>query len=404
MLTLEELQSCLSDAYEHLYDIAYLRMHAISRLALASGDARKDHAWQVHHALLQSLDELNPDGRAPVMSREWRKHRLMRLRYVDGLSPQEVADALAVSRRQYYRIHEEAIQSLAQILFARQPAETQPAAQSSERLETLRAEAGRHTVANDVTVLRDVLNSACALLNERLVSRRVQTRINLPDGLPALKANPKLFRQLLLGLMDYLIERAEDNALLISARSAGNEVTITLNLLQPPPSIDAHSQPSEQLNACEALASVIEVQLTPLMAQAALTGFELRAPAQLLLPAILVVDDNRDTLELYRRYLEPAGYRVLIARHFQDVQDVLAAVQPAAICLDLMLPGHDGWDILQILQGKPEARGIPIIICSVLNQRELALSLGAAGFIEKPFSGESLLTLLDGLLTRSKTA
>ena len=110
--------------------------------------------------------------------------------------------------------------------------------------------------------------------------------------------------------------------------------------------------------------------------------------------AVLVVDDNEDVLELCRRYLAPHGYGVITATTAEEAIDLAAQLQPFAITLDLMLPGQDGWDALQALLNRPDTQRIPVIICSVLKQRELALSLGATAFLEKPVTEQGLLAAL----------
>jgi CheY-like chemotaxis protein len=62
-----------------------------------------------------------------------------------------------------------------------------------------------------------------------------------------------------------------------------------------------------------------------------------------------------------------------------------------------MLPGQDGWDLLQILLNRPETNHIPLIICTVLKQKELALSLGATAFLEKPVTEQALFSTLEAL-------
>jgi CheY-like chemotaxis protein len=59
-----------------------------------------------------------------------------------------------------------------------------------------------------------------------------------------------------------------------------------------------------------------------------------------------------------------------------------------------MMPSQDGWQILQQLKSLREARDIPIIVCSVLRERALALSLGAADFLVKPITQQALLSAL----------
>src|SRR5258707_4904072 len=119
MMNFEDFVAQLTDAYEHLYDLVYLRTHPLTQIfAQGKPGTAKDHAWITHHLLLEVIQELDP-GNAPISSREWRRHRLLNLRYADGLTPQAVADQLAISRRHYYRAHDEAIRAIADILWNR---------------------------------------------------------------------------------------------------------------------------------------------------------------------------------------------------------------------------------------------------------------------------------------------
>ena len=63
--------------------------------------------------------------------------------------------------------------------------------------------------------------------------------------------------------------------------------------------------------------------------------------------------------------------------------------------MDVMLPHIDGWDLLGRLREHPQTHGIPIVVCSILAEEQLALDLGAAAFIRKPVSREGLLATLD---------
>ncbi|MCL6431518.1 MAG: hypothetical protein K6V36_11770, partial [Anaerolineae bacterium] len=110
----------VADAYEHLYDLVYLRSHPLLDLLVPdAGLERKERAWRLHRLLLQVIDELDPGAQAPPFSHEWRRHRLMVLRYMDGVDPQTAADRLAISRRHLYRELDSAIEAIATILWER---------------------------------------------------------------------------------------------------------------------------------------------------------------------------------------------------------------------------------------------------------------------------------------------
>ena len=76
---------------------------------------------------------------------------------------------------------------------------------------------------------------------------------------------------------------------------------------------------------------------------------------------------------------------------------VAEAATPAAILLDVMLPGVDGWELLGRLREHPQMQEVPVIVCTILPQERVALTLGAAAFLRKPVSREALLAALDQL-------
>jgi CheY-like chemotaxis protein len=114
-------------------------------------------------------------------------------------------------------------------------------------------------------------------------------------------------------------------------------------------------------------------------------------------PKVLIVEDNADALQLYRRYLSDSPYRMLAATDGARALESAEAERPAAIVLDVMMPSQDGWEILQLLKANPDTRAIPVVICSVLRERELALALGAIEFLVKPVSRDELLLALERL-------
>jgi CheY-like chemotaxis protein len=82
------------------------------------------------------------------------------------------------------------------------------------------------------------------------------------------------------------------------------------------------------------------------------------------------------------------------ARSGEDGLRTVQQVMPDAILLDLMMPGMDGWELLQRLRTDGDTQDIPVIICSVINDPELAYSLGASKFVPKPVTRETLLEAL----------
>jgi CheY-like chemotaxis protein len=109
---------------------------------------------------------------------------------------------------------------------------------------------------------------------------------------------------------------------------------------------------------------------------------------------ILIIDDNPDVIDLFRRLIDNTIYRVVVATDGTDIDDLTKQVAFDVIFLDIMLPRIDGFEILQTLKSNTTTQHIPVVICSVLDTEELALSLGADAVIAKPPSKSGLDAVL----------
>ena len=111
-------------------------------------------------------------------------------------------------------------------------------------------------------------------------------------------------------------------------------------------------------------------------------------------PLVLVVEDDPPASELLSRQLEHAGFRTEIVRSGADVVSKAAASRPAAITLDILLPGLDGWEVLTRLKHDPATASIPVIVISVVDNPELAIALGAVDYFVKPVPAKELIARL----------
>jgi CheY-like chemotaxis protein len=110
-----------------------------------------------------------------------------------------------------------------------------------------------------------------------------------------------------------------------------------------------------------------------------------------------VVDDNEAVGQAFRRYLAEYRYQVVGAATGTEALQLARELSPAIITLDVMIPGQDGWEILHALKADPVTRHIPVIICSVLEDPDLAQLLGAAGYLQKPIAQADLLGAVERL-------
>ena len=94
---------------------------------------------------------------------------------------------------------------------------------------------------------------------------------------------------------------------------------------------------------------------------------------------VLVVDDDEAVHETVGAMLGREGYRVMHARSGREALTIARAAHPDAITLDVMMPQMDGWSVLTALKADSELADIPVTIVTMLNDRAIALSLGASG-------------------------
>ncbi len=114
-------------------------------------------------------------------------------------------------------------------------------------------------------------------------------------------------------------------------------------------------------------------------------------------PLILVVEDDRANAELLTLHLAQAGYKVAHAFDGEDAIQKAEALRPFAVLLDIMLPKKDGWEVLQSFKSNEATSNIPVLIHSVVDNKELAFVLGAADYLLKPLDKEALLDKINGL-------
>lgn len=116
---------------------------------------------------------------------------------------------------------------------------------------------------------------------------------------------------------------------------------------------------------------------------------------------VLVVEDDRQTLFLYERYLSASGFQTLPARTIEDARRVLRRVVPCAIVLDVMLEGESSWRFLAELKESEATKHIPCMVVTVVDHAHKARALGADEFWLKPIDGDRLIRKLADLSKRS---
>jgi CheY-like chemotaxis protein len=142
--------------------------------------------------------------------------------------------------------------------------------------------------------------------------------------------------------------------------------------------------------------------LTPALAIAddrdALQTGSLGKSSATIIPTILIVEDDPAFARILADMIHRKGYRVLAAANGEDGIELARRYQPTGILLDVILPGADGWTVIDTLKADAATRHIPVHFISAVDETARARDLGAVGFLTKPVTRDAIVGAFDRLL------
>jgi CheY-like chemotaxis protein len=390
----------LKQVLGRLYDFPYLQNHPFATWFSASRQPGVSRSQFIRQIVVEAIEALNPGPRFSPHSIEARGYQILVQRFVEGKSPAEVADDLGVVERQFYRDQKEALEALASLLWEQRDPDAAPEeGEAVEADDALALEVERVDEASERglwdlgEVLRDAFGLACRL--EGALPLADELHLIEPEEPLIVNTSRTLLRHAILQLLGGLFSHEGLCGVTMGTREAEEHVAVDIRV--------AVRNPTDLLAHMEAPLQIVAQMLHPL-------GAEVQAgPAQegelclaISLPLnrqmILVIEDNYDAIQLFERYLTDRRCRVVGVANGGDGLRLARHLRPLAIVLDLMMPGQDGWEILQNLKADAATADIPVVVCSVLAQESLAQALGADAYLRKPVSREQLLVVLDPLL------
>ncbi len=125
------------------------------------------------------------------------------------------------------------------------------------------------------------------------------------------------------------------------------------------------------------------------------TQVEIKAPlAALGASTVLVIDDDASVRELVSRFLTKEGFNVRVAVNGQEGLRIAREFKPDVITLDVMMPGMDGWAVLTSLKGDPDLMHIPVVMMTIVSDKNLGYALGASDYLTKPIDRDRLVGIL----------
>ncbi len=123
-----------------------------------------------------------------------------------------------------------------------------------------------------------------------------------------------------------------------------------------------------------------------------LVSYEALQPEQ---PTVLVIDDDPNVRELMQRFLHKEGFQVVTVADGPTALQLAKDMLPDVITLDVMMPGMDGWSVLSSLKATPELADIPVIMITMLSDKNMGYALGVSDYMVKPVERERLIALLN---------
>lgn len=406
----------LRHALRQLYSWAELRSSPL--VTLLGVEEEEDPALALRRCLTSAIDALKPAPQVPLKAKAWRTHHLLYARFTEQFSQGEAASDLGLSVRHLRREETLALRTLAAYLWnhyslgskRRQSDETERQAQSnvsqtdtqtlSRRQELSWLEQSLPVESVDV---EDLVQAVVNLLRPLAEASGVRICCRPVGNFPLVTIQRIPVRQALLTVCATALSSIEGGQVVIEIQDAGPQVRVAIEprgqrLLSP-----TGSDKSNRLGVARQLVEMSggALQFTYCEESGQLSSAVVTLPSAGAV-RVLVIDDNVDTLRLIERYLSSSRYAFIGTRDPEQAVRLASEVVPRMIVLDVMLPGIDGWELLGRLSEHPRTRGVPIVVCSIVPQEQLARSLGATGFVHKPISRQALLSTLDDQLELSQ--
>lgn len=416
----DQFRSLLRDALINIHDYVVLEKNPLNDL-IPRPDPSVRRAENLRRFIWDGIELLKPKtSRTSDNSFDWRYYLVLSGRYIDGASVLEMQKRLALGERQERRLHGRASSALEDVLWGRlfpDSASGEHLQQGGEVTAVEKAQAPVHAgdheedlsfpVSIEPLHLGKVINETTALFLPQLQARGGELSVHVPANLPMVQADRIILRQILLHLFNRILQSWAGDEVFIYARRNHQMVVVEIvSLVEPSKDYSEEDLRSnklvtywlERLSAHLFVDPFEETEDVPSRIQANFP--ELETPLQirymLELPLanqakILVVDDHEPAIRIIQRYLSQTNIQVVGASDPTQILSLARTLKPKAVLLDVMMPAMDGWEILQKLKSDPETHNIPVIICSVWEQPDLAYSLGANGFLKKPISQAELL-------------
>jgi CheY-like chemotaxis protein len=377
---------------EHLYDFPYLEGHPLAAESVHPAGTRhpaETPGQRLRRETMAAIEALSPGPGVPLRAPHARVYNLLHLHYVEGMTIQETARELSISLRQAYRDLRHGGESVAAVLWSRRAAPALPApGAGAAQVPSLQTEIARLETHPRPVDLQQLLHYARKAVERLAAQRAIDLHVEVSPEPAVVTTDQAVAQQVLVNILSHAVQQAQAGALEVGLASEKEQICLTLRYAR-----DLSATGAPVVN--DVVAQLVtrlgwKVQQEDQPGGTRLVTLRMAAHGA----TVLVIDDNEGLVELLERYLAGYACRLVAATSGQAGLELAQELAPDAIVLDVMMPGMDGWELLQIMRTRPKTAAIPVIICSVFNDPELAYSLGASLFLPKPVSRDGILAAL----------
>lgn len=389
----KEFAWAVRSALARLHDPAYLETHPLaSQLAFVAEAPELTRGNLLRRTLRLSIEALDPGVGVPPSSPQARPYHVLRGRYLLGESLEQVAAELGISRRQAFREVKRAVEALAEMLWDGCTLRGEHA--QGEASGRLQAEVERlaQTSRQEVDI-GELVGGAVEGARRLADERALMVELSLESSGLRVPVNRVMLRQAILNLLSHAVRVHQGGRLPVSLRRSGQQALIQLTY-RPGPNATEAARSGEPYAVAAQLLQTLGIDWSQEGLPDGSARISLRIP---LTEArrLLVIDDNEGLIRLFERYLEGQPYRVFSATNAAQALEMLPQLEPQVVILDVMMPERDGWEVLESLRQSDPERRTRVVVCSIINDPQLAAAMGADGFLHKPVDRAGLLHALE---------
>lgn len=315
-------------------------------------------------------------------------------------------------------------------------------------LDLSKVEAGRMQVDASTFPVRGAVEYAVSMVRERAAAHGIDITVDIAPDPDTLHSDELRFRQVLLNLLSNAVKFTSDGGhVRVTARAEGSDLAVAVTddgIGIPPEDRERIFESFQQgrrgaqseegtglgLTLCRRIVALLggTLWLETELGKGSTFGFTIplddAAPsdpptadtetalmeipsidaagaatvdeggADAALPIVVVIEDDAASLDLMTAYLDGLGVRIAPAHDGREGLARIRSLAPVAIVLDIRLPGIDGWEVLAQVRSDESTRSVPVVVVSILDEKQRAIELGAADYLVKPVAREALVGAL----------